>query len=148
MTPVRRAQLTPDAARRTYGDFFDRVIADRGDEPEDAARAAIEAEAEIEDAPAAAPTRQASTAVTQRPARPRPAAKSRHPEPEPPPTDSPRIKATFYLYPEDIVTIDQIQTNEFLRTGKKPQRSEIVSRALRLIGEQQRQAREIPGGIP
>ena len=26
---MRRAQLTPDTARRTYGDFFDRVITDR-----------------------------------------------------------------------------------------------------------------------
>lgn len=145
---MRRAQLTPDAARRTYGDFFDRVITDREEEaeaapePQDAAADEPEAEDEIEDAPEPTATPHAKTAVAQRPLRSRPTARRRPAQPEPAPADSQRIKATFYLYPEDIVTIDQIQTNEFLRTGKKPQRSEIVSRALRLIGDQ-----EIPGGI-
>jgi hypothetical protein len=123
---VRRARLTPDTARHTYRDFFDRVITDREEEaaPD---RAAAE--------PVGAP-------VTARAVATRPASRPRRPEPEPPPADPQRIKATFYLYAEDIVTIDQIQTHEFLRTGKKPQRSEVVSRALRLIGEQ-----ELPGGI-
>jgi hypothetical protein len=47
----------------------------------------------------------------------------------------PRIKATFYLEPDDVVAIDVMQTDEFRRTGKKPERSEIVSRAIqRLFG--------------
>jgi hypothetical protein len=41
-----------------------------------------------------------------------------------------RIKATFYLNPEDVLAIDSLQSEEFRRTGKKPERSEIVSRAI------------------
>ncbi len=138
---MRRAQLTPDAARRTYGDFFDRVISDREEERDLAQETGTDP---VE--PAAAPVPEPTPARAPRAATPV-ATRPRRVEPEPPPADPQRIKATFYLYAEDIVTIDQIQTSEFLRTGKKPQRSEIVSRALRLIGEQQRPAREIPGGI-
>ena len=134
---MRRAQLTPDTARRTYGDFFDRVITDR---EEEVGTDPAPPEAAPTPEPVAAPAPRATAAVATRPVRSAPA--PRRVEPEPPPADPQRIKATFYLYAEDIVTIDQIQTSEFVRTGKKPQRSEIVSRALRLIGEQ-----EIPGGI-
>ncbi len=48
-----------------------------------------------------------------------------------------RIKATFYLTPEDIIAIDTMQTDEFRRTGKKPERSELVSRAIRELFERQ-----------
>ena len=48
-----------------------------------------------------------------------------------------RIKATFYLNPEDILAIDEMQSNEFRRTGKKPERSQIVSQAIQLFKEQQ-----------
>ena len=48
-----------------------------------------------------------------------------------------RIKATFHLNPEDIVAIDTMQTEEFKRTGKKPERSELVSRAIQRLFEQQ-----------
>lgn len=44
-----------------------------------------------------------------------------------------RIKATFYLYPEDILAIDYMQSEEFRKTGRKPKRSEIVSRAIQLL---------------
>ena len=47
-----------------------------------------------------------------------------------------RIKATFYLYPEDILAIDAMQSDEFRRTNKKPERSEIVSRALQALKKQ------------
>ena len=47
-----------------------------------------------------------------------------------------RIKATFYLHPEDILAIDFLQSEEFKRAGKKPQRSEIVSRAIQLLRNQ------------
>ena len=133
---MRRAQLTPDTARRTYGDFFDRVITDREEERDLAQETGTDPvvpEAVAE--PVRTPAPRATAAVATRPVRSAPA---RRVEPEPPPADPQRIKATFYLYSEDIVTIDQIQTAEFVRTGKKPQRSEIVSRALRLIGEQER----------
>ncbi|MDQ3704979.1 MAG: hypothetical protein M3437_07120 [Chloroflexota bacterium] len=49
----------------------------------------------------------------------------------------PRVKATFYLNPEDIVAIDQMQTEDFKRTGKKPERSHIVSRAIQNLLRQQ-----------
>ena len=48
-----------------------------------------------------------------------------------------RIKATFYLNPEDIIAIDTMLTAEFRRTGKKPERSELVSRAIQRLLEQQ-----------
>ncbi len=48
-----------------------------------------------------------------------------------------RIKATFYLEPADIVAIDRMQTEEFTRTGKKPERSHLVSRAIQALTKQQ-----------
>jgi len=47
-----------------------------------------------------------------------------------------RIKATFYLYPDDILAIDYMQIEEFKRTGKKPERSEVVSRAIQALKKQ------------
>ncbi|MDA1189002.1 MAG: hypothetical protein O2854_04915 [Chloroflexi bacterium] len=41
-----------------------------------------------------------------------------------------RIKATFYLEPDDVLAIDQMQSEEFRTTGKKPERSELVSQAI------------------
>ncbi|MBM3943877.1 MAG: hypothetical protein FJ317_00095 [SAR202 cluster bacterium] len=41
-----------------------------------------------------------------------------------------RIKATFYLEPDDVLAIDHLQSEEFRRTGKKPERSELVSQAI------------------
>ncbi len=46
-----------------------------------------------------------------------------------------RIKATFYLNPEDVLAIDEMQSNEFRQKGKKPERSEIVSRAIQAFKE-------------
>ena len=48
-----------------------------------------------------------------------------------------RIKATFYLTPDDILAIDALQGEEFKRTGKKPERSHIVSRAIQALRQQQ-----------
>ncbi len=115
---MRRAKLTPENARDMYEDIIDRVVGDRGgaDQPEPA-------QPEAQDS-------------SQAPQSPRKRAGQKQPadQPETPPR---RIKATFYLTPRDIVTIDRIQTEEFLRTGKKPQRSEIVSRALQLLAERE-----------
>jgi hypothetical protein len=41
-----------------------------------------------------------------------------------------RIKVTVYLEPEDVIVIDELQIKEFKETGKKPEKSEIVSRAI------------------
>lgn len=46
------------------------------------------------------------------------------------PTKRQRIKATFYLEPEDILALDHLQSEEFRHTGKKPERSVLVSRAI------------------
>lgn len=57
-------------------------------------------------------------------------------QPERTPAKPPRIKATFYLSRDDIIAIDTMQTEEFRRTGKKPERSELVSRAVQLLRRQ------------
>ncbi|MBZ0254283.1 MAG: hypothetical protein K8I02_13160, partial [Candidatus Methylomirabilis sp.] len=48
----------------------------------------------------------------------------------------PRIKATFHLTVDDILVIDRLQSLEFSQTGKKPERSHIVGRALQLLAKQ------------
>ena len=48
-----------------------------------------------------------------------------------------RIKATFYLQPEDIIAIDEMQTKRFREKGKKPEKSELVSEAIQLLSKQQ-----------
>ncbi len=116
---MRRARITSENARRMYEDLLDRVVADREEGRGEAAREADES------------TSSASRTQPRRRERP-----DSRPE-DNQPSDRPRIKATFYLMPEDIVIIDRIQTQEFIRTGKKPQRSEIVSRAIQLLGLQE-----------
>ncbi len=129
---MRRAQVTTENARRMYGDLLDRVIADR--EEETSKPEAVEATQGESTEEASLPHHKAPR--HQQPhVGPRSSAGSR-PQPEAE-DDRPRVKATFYLYPEDIVTIDRIQMQEFLDLGKKPQRSEIVSRALRLLGSRE-----------
>lgn len=48
----------------------------------------------------------------------------------------PKIKATFHLNVDDILVIDRLQSLEFSQTGKKPERSQIVARALQLLAKQ------------
>lgn len=48
----------------------------------------------------------------------------------------PKIKATFHLTVDDILVIDRLQSLEFSQTGKKPERSQIVARALQLLAKQ------------
>ena len=47
-----------------------------------------------------------------------------------------RIKATFYLHPEDIIAIDEMQTQRFREHGKKPEKSELVSEAIQALSKQ------------
>jgi hypothetical protein len=47
-----------------------------------------------------------------------------------------RIKATFYLRPEDIIAIDEMQTRRFREDGKKPEKSELVSEAIQVLSKQ------------
>jgi hypothetical protein len=127
---MRRAQVTTENAHRMYGDLLDRVLADR----EEAATPQLGTHPQPSTQPSS--TRQA-LANTQPDTR---SAAAGSPKTRPIHDGEevhPRVKATFYLYPEDIVTIDRIQMQAFLSTGKKPQRSEIVSRALRLLGSQE-----------
>jgi hypothetical protein len=53
------------------------------------------------------------------------------------PAKQQRIKATFYLQPEDIIAIDEMQTKRFRENGKKPEKSELVSEAIQLLSKQQ-----------
>ncbi|HEY1247685.1 MAG TPA: hypothetical protein VGE97_01735 [Nitrososphaera sp.] len=48
-----------------------------------------------------------------------------------------RTKATYYLNMEDIISIDTIQTKRFRATGKKPEKSELVSEAIQLLSKQE-----------
>lgn len=48
----------------------------------------------------------------------------------------PKIKATFHLTVDDILVIDRLQSLEFSQTGKKPEPSQIVARALQLLASQ------------
>ena len=47
-----------------------------------------------------------------------------------------RIKATFYLRPEDIIAIDEMQTKRFREQGKKPEKSALVSEAIQALSQQ------------
>jgi hypothetical protein len=46
-----------------------------------------------------------------------------------------RIKATFYLRPEDIIAIDEMQTKRFREHGKKPEKSVLVSEAIQALSK-------------
>ncbi len=47
-----------------------------------------------------------------------------------------RIKRTFYLPPEDVLLLSELQLAEYRQTGKKPELSTLVSEAIRLLCEQ------------
>lgn len=47
-----------------------------------------------------------------------------------------RVKRTFYLPPEDVLLLDELQLAERRRTGRKPELSTLVSEAIRLLQEQ------------
>jgi hypothetical protein len=48
-----------------------------------------------------------------------------------------RIKTTFYLQPEDIIAIDELQIKRFRERSKKPEKSELVSEAIQLLFSKQ-----------
>lgn len=47
----------------------------------------------------------------------------------------PRLKRTFYLPHEVVVAVEKLQGREFEETGKKPELSEIVERAILLLAK-------------
>jgi hypothetical protein len=52
-------------------------------------------------------------------------------------TKQPRYRqVTVYLSDDDIIFIERLQLEERLSTGKRPEKSEIVRRALRLLAAQ------------
>ena len=57
-------------------------------------------------------------------------------QPDSKPAKPRRIKATFYLHPEDIIAIDEMQTKRFREHGKKPEKSELVSEAIQALSKQ------------
>lgn len=50
--------------------------------------------------------------------------------------EQPRVKATFYLTRDDVLAIDRMQGVVFMETGKKPERSQLVSQAIQLMADQ------------
>ncbi len=42
-----------------------------------------------------------------------------------------RVRTSVYLDPEDVVLLDQLQTLEFRKEKRRPDRSEIIRKALR-----------------
>ncbi len=47
-----------------------------------------------------------------------------------------RIKRTFHLEPDVVLLLSEVQVAEQRRTGQKPELSELVSQAIRQLGEQ------------
>jgi hypothetical protein len=45
----------------------------------------------------------------------------------------PKVKRTFYLEPSAVIALSELQLDEFKRTGKKPDLSELVGRAIRQL---------------
>jgi len=62
------------------------------------------------------------------------AAVRRGPEKPPPkPAPPPSVKVTVYLSPKDVLAIDELVSHEFRKTGRRPRRSAIVSRAIQAL---------------
>jgi hypothetical protein len=51
------------------------------------------------------------------------------------PGTSKRIKRTFHLDPDVVLLLSEVQVAEQRRTGQKPELSELVSQAIRQLGE-------------
>ncbi len=45
-----------------------------------------------------------------------------------------RIKRTFPIDPELVLLLDELQLDEFRRTGRKPELSNLVCEGIRLLG--------------
>lgn len=50
----------------------------------------------------------------------------------------PKLKRTFYLDREFVVALAEIQAEELRDTGHKPDLSELIARAIRLLGRGRR----------
>lgn len=44
-----------------------------------------------------------------------------------------RVRTTVYPEPDDVAAIGRMQTDEWLLTGRKPERSDVMSRATRRL---------------
>lgn len=52
----------------------------------------------------------------------------------------PRAKRTYHLPTSAIVLLEELQLEEFKRTGKKPDLSDLVAESVRLLAESRRVA--------
>lgn len=52
---------------------------------------------------------------------------------EPKQTEKPLVKATYYIRPEQVVSLESIQLQERQKTGKRKDKSELVQEALDLL---------------
>lgn len=50
-----------------------------------------------------------------------------------------RMKRTFYLPSDDVLRLSELQLAEQRRTGRKPELSTLVSKAIRLLAENPQQ---------
>ena len=49
-----------------------------------------------------------------------------------------KAKRTYYLPTDSIMLLDEIQLNEFKRTGKKPDLSELIVESIHLLADSKR----------
>lgn len=55
---------------------------------------------------------------------------------EPEPAEPTRVaKITLYVRPDQVVAIEQIQLNERVRTGSKPDKSALIQEAIDLLSQ-------------
>lgn len=47
-----------------------------------------------------------------------------------------RVKATFYLNPDHVVTLEELRLEHFKKTGEKIDKSQLVRRAIDLLAKQ------------
>jgi hypothetical protein len=66
-----------------------------------------------------------------KPAKGAPRKKAPPPEPE-----LNRVKATFYLNPEQVVALEELRLKHFKETGDKVDKSELVRKAIDLLASQ------------
>jgi hypothetical protein len=52
----------------------------------------------------------------------------------------PRAKRTYHLPTSAILLLEELQLEEFRRTGKKPDLSDLVTRGVELLGESRQEA--------
>ena len=53
----------------------------------------------------------------------------------PPDGEGPKLKRTFYLDRDSVMTLSEIQAKEFRATGHKPDLSDLIARGIQLLSK-------------